>query len=491
MPSSRALAGEKVHIDDLEIRPEGEAVVIEAWGQPITADGGQVPYAVLAFQDITRRRQAERELGEYRERLEELVAQRTAELVIARDEAESANRAKSAFLATMSHELRTPLNSILGYAYLWQQDPALSPEQRRQAGVIEQSGQHLLSLIEDVLDIAKIEAGRVVLRPKGLNLAVFIQSLGHLVRPQAEAKGLVFELALTPELPDQVLADEKRLRQILLNLLGNAIKFTSTGRVSLAITGDDRREAPADLASLRFSVADTGVGLPAEELERIFQPFHQAGSEQARAQGTGLGLSISQKLAGLMGGRIEVTSQPGQGSTFTLTVALPRTAEEPPLLAAAGPVITGYTGGPYTLLIVDDNSANRALLRDALVPLGFSVVEAEDGRQGFEQAEQTHPALILTDLRMPRLNGMAMTRRLRAWPGGQATPVIGISASAYETDRQEFLEAGGSAFLTKPVHLPDLLAMLRTHLGLEWRYHSAPFAPPPPVVHMETGDNSG
>lgn len=423
----------------------------------------------------------------------------------AKTKAEAANQAKSAFLAHMSHELRTPLNAILGYAYLLRE--GLTDQRYSQwAETIEQSGRHLLTLINDVLDIARIEAGTVTLEPGELNLPNFLQSIVEMVYIRAQGKGLEFLLDLPPIsvegesglLPRLVYADEKRLRQILINLLGNAVKFTERGQVIFKVETIGQRAALAELerkeddrpaltyALLRFTVEDTGPGIPPEDVERIFQPFQQARAGQLYAEGAGLGLAISQTLARLMGSAIQVKSIPGRGSVFWLEVELPVYMRQPELTQALKPRIVGFKGQPCTILVVDDNAANRAVLRDALIQLGFSVIEATDGLQGLALASQIQPQLILTDARMPGLEGEEFIRRLRQASRSKDTPIISISASAYEEDRQKSLAAGSNEFLTKPVDFNKLLNLLEKYLALEWLYQaplvdpfSLPVKPPP------------
>jgi signal transduction histidine kinase/ligand-binding sensor domain-containing protein/CheY-like chemotaxis protein len=474
-----------------------------------------------------RNRQLEAEIAARTKDLQE----REEQLRQAKEVAEAANRAKSAFLAHMSHELRTPLNSILGYAHLLQQYGAVrAPGQWVQT--IERSGRHLLALINDVLDIAKIEAGAITLQPAEFNLLRFLHSIGDMMRVRAEQKGIDFRLEIAPsnvvgaagrpaELPTQVYADEQRLRQILLNLLGNAVKFTEQGAVTLRVTTDHRPpttedrglkikdsngsldETPSSLLASRsskqpsvvgrrssvvvFEVEDTGPGIPPEELERIFQPFQQASTARSHVEGAGLGLAISRHLAELMGGAIHVRSAPGHGSTFWLEIDLPagslyEVAPEPERK------IVGFQGQPYTILVADDKAVNRALLNDGLTRLGFTVVEAEDGLRAWELANRIQPHAILTDIRMPGLDGYELSRRLRRAEQLKHVPIIGVSASAYDDDRQQSLDAGCNAFLPKPVDFDQLLRLLGTYLSLEWLYEQQDRDLDPPAAPMLVAD---
>jgi signal transduction histidine kinase/ActR/RegA family two-component response regulator len=391
------------------------------------------------------------------------LAQTVDHLAIARDEAAAASRAKSEFLANMSHELRTPLNAILGYAQLLQWDAGLAPKQMSGLATIEKSGEHLLALIDDVLDLAKIEAGKAELRTAPLDPALFVRGIADIMRVRAEQKGLQF-VHEASGLPTMVEADEKRLRQVLLNLLGNAVKFTDRGEVALRVHA---RAMEGGWAALRFEVSDTGLGIDAADLQTLFQPFQQVGDVERRRGGTGLGLAISRQLVRLMGGEIAVDSAPGRGSRFMFELKLPLAhAVESP---AHAHVATGYEGERRRVLVVDDVVENRRMLVDMLRPLGFVTYEASDGREGVERALALRPHLILMDNVMPVMNGLETTRRLRAMPEFRDVPVIAISASATRDDRDKAAEAGASDFLPKPFRMTHLLALLEQHLGIRFR----------------------
>jgi len=382
----------------------------------------------------------------------------------ARVAAEAANEAKNRFLASMSHELRTPLNAILGFSQLLEQDASANAVQRRHAGFIHESGTHLLGLIEDVLDIARVEAGRLALFPAPLPLSGFLDSVAAAGQIRAVQKGLVFAYEPGPGLPQHVLADEKRLRQVLLNLLDNACKFTERGRVWLRVSVLPGGE-PGPVR-LRFEVEDTGVGIAEDDDDKVFLPFEQVGDTRSRRGGAGLGLTISRELVRLMNGEMQLASRRGEGSRFWFDLSL-----EVPALAAVGARPTmprGFEGRPRTVLIADDVARNRTLLRELLAPLGFGIHEAADGQEALDIAQRIRPDLVLIDSVMPVLDGVAAITQMRALPQLRGLPIISVSASAMASDRERCLAAGADAFLPKPVDVFALLDQIRRSLGLRW-----------------------
>jgi signal transduction histidine kinase/CheY-like chemotaxis protein len=438
--------------------------------------------AILAFV-----RWRGRALHRRTEELERVVAARTAELrareqqlVEARDAAEGANRAKSVFLASMSHELRTPLNAILGYAQILRRRPALDAESRRQLETIQSSGDHLLTMINDVLDLAKIEAGKVELAPQPLALSRLLAHLTEIFEPRAAQRGIAFSLRCETPLPESVLVDETRLRQVLYNLLGNALKFTERGHIELSVGVVPPAAAPSTatpqppVLPVRFAVTDTGIGIAPAEQAEIFRLFHQAASPAHAHQGAGLGLAISRRLVRLMGGEISVESAPGRGSRFAFTLPLaPVAASAAP--APAAPVPVGYRGPRRRLLIVDDEPVNRDVLRALLAPLGFELAEAGDGESAVAAcAAPAPPDLVLLDLRLRGLDGLAAARRIRALPGGDAVRLLAVSASVFPVDRTEAIAAGCDEFEPKPFRVESLLATLGRLLALEWDHAAAP-----------------
>jgi signal transduction histidine kinase/CheY-like chemotaxis protein len=395
--------------------------------------------------------------------LEAKIKERTAELHVAKEAAERANQAKSDFLSSMSHELRTPLNGIMGYAQILERSPDIPPRWREVLHLIQKSSEHLLSLINDVLDLAKIEAGKVDSVLREVQLPALVKTVVGLCRVRAEEKGISLAHELRgPALP-AVHTDEKRLTQVLLNLLGNAIKFTARGGVSLRVEALEER-VPAG-RMVRFRVEDTGSGIAPEHLSRIFEPFEQVGDHGAKGEGTGLGLAITKKLVQQMGGAIEVQSEPGVGSTFTVTLPL---AEARPADAAGRDPIVGYRGERRTILVVDDNRDNRAVVRELLGPLGFDVREADGGEAALRVAALCTPALVLMDLSMPGMDGHEATRRLRQMPELGRVVIVASSARTSEAEQQESARAGCDGFLPKPIKASALLDTLSRSLGIEW-----------------------
>ncbi|MFM0345057.1 ATP-binding protein [Paraburkholderia sp. RL17-347-BIC-D] len=399
----------------------------------------------------------------------------------ARNLAEAANRAKGEFLANMSHELRTPLNGILGYAQILERDATLSERQRERVAAMRNSGEHLLTLIEDTLDFARIEAGKLRVEIGDVPLAGFVDVIRDIIDVKAEQKRLDFICEIAGDAPVGVRADERRLRQVMLNLLANAVKFTDSGCVSLHISRSESNR-------VRFEVRDTGIGIGHDQLNTIFEPFEQLGAAERRAGGAGLGLAISREFVRAMGGEIEVESEIGRGSTFRFE--LPAASVTPVLRKATGPAllpftVTGYEGPRRNVLVVDDVEVNRAIVVDLLGRLGFDTVEAENGRDGLEKAQRERPALILTDIVMPEMDGFEMTRNLRQLQAFADVPIVAMSASPSGVNKAMSIEAGVNAFLSKPVDLEALLAQIATLLGLKWTHAS-----PAPSVRTATPEVS-
>ena len=432
---------------------DGRTIPVEVSLNPVTSGNGSL--VVLVIRDATLRRQAEQHL------------------IAARDAAESARATQAAFLANISHELRTPLNGILGFAQILRRDQPLTARQARGLRIIEESGQHLLMLINDILDLARIDEARLELVPIEVDLPSFLQVVCDIIRVKAEEKSLRFVCEAAPDLPATVFIDEKRLRQVLLNLLSNAIKFSDAGQVTLSARLM-QPEAGKSAGSLRFEVEDQGIGMNEAQLARLFQPFAQVAELQRREGGAGLGLAISRQLVRLMGGEIRVQSREGHGSVFSFEIEAPATPPPVQALPASG-ATTGSTPpdpGHETLpghravvsgarvLLVEDNAINRELVLELLGAAGVAVSIACDGREALDVLERQRFDVVLMDCLMPVMDGYAATRALRLRPELQALPVIALTANTMVGDREKALAAGMNDHIAKPIRLEELFATL-------------------------------
>ncbi len=429
----------------MNIRKDGTSFPAELISNPILNNHGRYIGMVTICTDITERKKAEDDLRR------------------AKDAAEVASQAKTTFLANMSHELRTPLNGILGFTQILLNDPTISGEHKKSIEIIHSSGSHLLTLINDILDLSKIEAGKLELIDQPFRLEAALSSVIEMVRIKADQKGLIFKYITEPGLSAFLMGDEKRLRQILLNLLGNAVKFTRIGWVQLHVSGGDN--------CLRFEVSDSGTGIPKDQMDAIFEPFQQLKEHRLYSDGTGLGLPICRQLIEKMGGQLHVKSQLGVGSTFSFQLQLPNvdytTAPEPPAVTIPRK-INGYKGDPRRILIVDDRAENRFLLKSLLHPLGFAIDEAENGLTALEQALQFKPHLVLMDMVMPEMDGITAAKLLREQPNGKQIKIIMVTANAFSANREESIASGCDDFIAKPIDMVALLNCLQQHLDLSW-----------------------
>lgn len=406
---------------------------------------------VAVHEDITVRKQAEEAIKQAKEAAVNAAAQSAA-----------ANRAKSEFLANMSHELRTPLNGILGYAHILKQEKNLTSKQQNGLGIIQQCGDHLLTLINDILDLSKIEARKMEIHLNDFHLPTFLNNLAAIFRIRVQQKNISFSYEPLSPLPTFVRGDEQKLRQVLINILGNAVKFTDTGGVVFKVGYHEGK--------IRFQVEDTGIGIAPEKLTEIFLPFHQVENSHHWVDGTGLGLAISQKLAQLMGSTLEVKSTLGSGSVFWLDLDLPEVPESTEIVTAKERNIIGFKGEKRKILVVDDKWENRSVLANMLEPLGFDISEATDGLDCLNKALEFKPDAIFMDLVMPVLDGFEATRQLRQLTEFQQIVIIATSASVFDYSQHKSREAGCDDFIPKPVQAQQLLEQLRVHLELEWVY---------------------
>ncbi len=405
------------------------------------------------------------DLAEYSHALEE----HSKELANAKEAAETANDAKSTFLANMSHELRTPLNVILGFSQVMSRDEDTSPQQQETLTIINRSGEHLLGLINDVLEVTKIEAGKTSLNSNNFDLYYLLDSLAEMLRLEAQKKGLELVFERSPEVPNHIQADQGKVRQILINLINNAIKFTSQGEVKLVVSKDPNSDS--DLHLLRFAVKDTGVGIAATELEHLFEPFVQTEAGIKSQQGTGLGLSISRKFAHLMGGMITVESELAVGSTFSFTLPVKSVALIDDIANPVKRAIALAPGQPqYRILVVDDNQESCLLIDKLLSGMGFEVEEAAHGREAIELCAHWQPHLILMDINMPVMNGIDATIQLKAQYQDCPIPIIAFSSSAFAERKIEVLQAGCDDFLSKPIKDDLLFAKIAQYLPVTYIY---------------------
>jgi len=423
----------------------GKIHYIQIIKKPLISDDGIADTVLCVATDITDRKRVEKELES------------------SRHAAESSNLAKSEFLANMSHELRTPLHGILGFTQILQRNEALMSEIGSAVNTIHRSGEHLLMMINDILDLSKIEAQKLDLRDAEIYMPGFLETIVEIIRVRASQQQIGFVVNINKNIPTGISGDETRLRQILLNLLGNAVKFTQKGEVRFSVKS-------VGVGVIHFKIEDTGIGIPKEKIEDIFLPFHQVANSLIQTEGTGLGLAICCRLLKMMHSELNVTSTVGKGSCFEFYLPIKEIDISSEIITPKNQKIIGYDGRNIKILVCDDRKTNRDVLSQLLTDIGFEVIEASDGREGLEKALTHHPDIILMDLMMPEMDGFEATRAIRNMPEIKDTAVIAVSAGVFNQTRNECLESGCDDFIPKPVITDELLEKISKHLSLQWKY---------------------
>ncbi|MCQ8105710.1 PAS domain S-box protein [Methylomonas sp. SURF-2] len=478
--------GERVsHYETVRRRKDGSLIDVSITVSPLRNSQGEIVGAAKIARDITERKRAEEDLRRYRDQLEETVQQRTAELLLTRDAAEAANKAKSAFLANMSHELRTPLNAILGFSALMRKNPALAESDRNNIDIINRSGEHLLSLINEVLEMAKIEAGRLQLEEAAFDLGAMVRDVTDMMQVRAREKNLRLAIDQSSDFPRFIVGDEARLRQILINLVGNALKFTQQGGVTIRLGTKNNA-----VAHLLIEVQDTGPGIAPEDQARIFEPFVQLG-KTADNKGTGLGLSITRQFVQLMKGKMSLESSPGHGALFRVDLPLghadAQDIHQLQHLEARDVVALAPGQADFRILVVEDQLDNQLLLVKLLERVGFQVKSAENGRRAVDIFQAWQPHFIWMDRQMPVMDGLEASRIIRRQPGGDKVKIVAVTASAFAEQRSEMLAAGMDDFIRKPYHAYEIYECLSRQLGVKFlTSETSALAMPDRVSNLES-----
>ncbi len=537
-----ALTEEKGLVRNFEVqlrRRDGSTFWVSNTARSVRDEEGQLLYYEGCLDDITARKKAEGELKKYREHLEERVAERTVDLkrinaklqheisvrrgaedeilklnegleqrvqertselsvanrllLVSKESAEAASRAKGRFLANMSHELRTPLNIILGFSHLMNRDSQITPDQRESLKSITRSGEHLLALINDILEMSKIEAGRTALKKQDFDLRRTLSAIERMVRNRTDAKGLRLTVDTSPDLPRYIRTDEGKLRQVLINLLGNAVKFTDEGGVTLRTGLVDHGPENGGGPSLFFEIRDTGVGIEKSETGIIFDAFSQTGAGNRAREGTGLGLTISKQYVQLMGGDISAENLEGKGSLFRFDIRFE--PAEPAKIKPENParrvIRLERSRQKWRILIVENNRESRELLGKLLKSVGFDVREARDGRDGIRVFEQWRPHLIWMDLRMPVMDGLEAAGRIKASPGGKSTRIIALTAGSFEEQKARALSSGCDDFISKPFGETEIFSTMERHLGVRYIHEEETKSPDAAVSVEKRTERSG
>ena len=486
MPIVRSLAGETVKVDDMELHRPDKIVSLEVSSTPIVDETGKINYAIATFADITDHKQAEKLLADYNRTLEQQVSDRTLELqreIIERkraeDAAQAANQAKSTFLANMSHELRTPLNAILGFSQLMNRSSNLLPEQQENLGIITRSGEHLLALINQVLDLSKIEAGRATINPTNFDLYRLLNDLEYMFQLQVQSKGLQLVFERMPDVPQYVQTDDIKLRQVLINLLANAVKFTSKGGICVRIK--TKREP----GTIDFEIEDTGAGIDADELENLFEAFVQTKTGQQSQQGTGLGLTIARSFVQLMGGEMSVNSAARRGTIFKFDIKINpvATANCTPQQPTSRVIAIAPNQPKYRILIADDAWDSRQFLVKLLSPFGFEIYEACNGIEVIESWEKNSPHLIFMDLRMPKMDGYEASKGIKTTTKGQSTAIVAVTASSFDEEKAVIISAGCDDFIRKPFREENIFDAMQKLIGVQFIWE--PLTPTPVVSETD------